>query len=266
MVNSSPTPPEPRPFAGEPVLARAVLQEVSKAAVQEKQLLLARLLARLAHEIRNPLSSLDVHVQLLEEDVARTAPELRDRSANRFRIIRGELERLDNLVKQFLSLAGGTGVDLHSVDVAAIADHVCALLRPEAAAHGVDLVLQPVPALPALRADPAQLTQALVNLVLNALQAVGRDGRVEVAATCEAAREQMVITVRDSGPGIPDGQQGAIFEPFFTTKVDGSGLGLWIVQQIALAHGGNVGVANAPGGGAVFALHLPLRGPEAVHG
>ncbi|MCX6952113.1 MAG: hypothetical protein NTV51_08090, partial [Verrucomicrobia bacterium] len=157
----------------EPILARAMLQEVSKAAVQEKQLLLARLLARLAHEIRNPLSSLDVHVQLLEEDVARTAPELRDRSANRFRIIRGELERLDNLVKQFLSLAGGTGVDLQSVDVAAVADHVCALLRPEAAAHGVDLLLQPAGTLPVLRAEPAQLTQALVNLGLNALQAVG---------------------------------------------------------------------------------------------
>lgn len=240
-------------------------QELSKAAVQEKQLLLSRLLARLAHEIRNPLSSLDIHVQLLEEDVACSAPEIRERSAGRFQIIRGELERLDNLVKQFLSLAGRSSIHVQPVDVARVTAHVCALLRPEAAARGIEIVLRPGESLPPLQADPVQLTQALVNLVLNAMQAVGRNGRVEVEALHDAAAARMTITVRDTGSGIPDGIMTEIFEPFFTTKEDGSGLGLWIVQQIALAHAGAVAAANAPGGGAVFTLVLPQNGPERLH-
>ena len=250
----------------EQVLGKTMEQEVSKAAVQEKQLLLSRLLARLAHEIRNPLSSLGIHVQLLEEDVARTAPDMRERAAGSFQIIRGELERLDNLVKQFLSLAGRSSVNLQPVELAKVARHVCALLRPEAGARGIELTLRLAEPLPELIADPVQLTQALVNLVLNAIQAVERNGRVEVAVAPDTVPEQLAITVTDSGPGIPSGRETDIFEPFFTTKEDGSGLGLWIVQQIIVAHGGSVGVANLPTGGAVLTLHLPRRGPEVIRG
>lgn len=235
-------------------------QDAAKS-VQEKQLLLSRLLARLAHEIRNPLSSLDIHVQLLEEDVAHTPPEVRARSAARFRIIHTELERLNNLVKQFLSLAGRTAVNLQPVDVGKVAEHVCALLRPEAAAHGIDLALELPPSLPTLVADPDQLTQALVNLVLNAVQAVGRDGGVRVAART-ATDGGMLIEVSDSGPGIEVAHEEALFEPFYTTKEDGSGLGLWIVRQIVVAHGGSVRAANAAGGGAIFTLTLPLHGGD----
>ncbi|HVU36577.1 MAG TPA: ATP-binding protein [Opitutaceae bacterium] len=224
-------------------------------AIQEKQLLLSRLLARLAHEIRNPLSSLDIHVQLLEEDVAHAAPEVRERSASRFRIIRTELERLDNLVKQFLSLAGRSSTNLRAIDVTRVVEHVCALLRPEATAHGIDVSLETAADLPAVLADPDQLAQALVNLVLNAMQAVERDGRVDVSVA--AAGPMVVITVQDSGPGIDEAHAGALFEPFYTTKEDGSGLGLWIVRQIAVAHGGNVRASNATGRGAVFTLTLP---------
>jgi two-component system sensor histidine kinase HydH len=250
----------------EQILARTMEQEVSTAAVQEKQLLLSRLLARLAHELRNPISSLGIHVQLIEEDVARSAPEMAERSASHFEIIRGELQRLDNLVKQYLSLAGTSAVNFQPVAVARVAGHVCKLLRPEAASHDIELALDVPDDLPNFTADPVQLTQALLNLVLNAIQAIGRGGRIEVAARIDAAAEQVAITVRDSGPGIPPDKQQAIFEPFFTTKDQGSGLGLWIVQQIMLAHGGVVGVANLPEGGAVFTLQLPLRGKEALHG
>jgi two-component system sensor histidine kinase HydH len=240
-------------------------QDAAKS-VQEKQLLLSRVLARLAHEIRNPLSSLDIHVQLLEEDLAHTPPEVRTRSAARFRIIRTEIERLNSLVKQFLSLAGRASVNRQTVDVAKIAEHVCALLRPEAAAHGIEITLELPDTLPAVVADPDQLTQVLVNLVLNGVQAVKRDGRVGLTVSVDPSAAQLVVDVADSGPGLEPADEQAIFEPFFTTKEDGTGLGLWIVRQIAVAHGGSIQAANARTGGAIFTLKLPLNGGETRHG
>jgi two-component system sensor histidine kinase HydH len=247
----------------EELLSRVLGQDVSKLAAREKQLLLSRLLARLAHEIRNPLSSLDIHVQLLAEDIAQTPPERRSQAGRRLELIRGELHRLDRVVAHFLSLAAPSALDLQPVRIRETIEHVCALLRPEAETRGIQLVESIPIALPILRADPVRLTQALVNLVINALQAVTAGGRVEVTAIGDAADDCLVVSVRDTGPGIPDGKHAAIFEPFFTTKAEGSGLGLWIVQQIVLAHGGRITVATAEEGGAIFELHLPLHpGPD----
>jgi len=250
----------------ETILANALGQDVKKLAVQEKRLLLSRLLARFAHEVRNPLSSLDIHVQLLEEDIAQAAPQLQERTASRFEIIRGELHRLENVVKQFLSLAGPSSLDLHPVEIPRVVGHVCELLRPEAATRGIEITMKLPESLPAVTADPAQLTQALVNLVINAIQAVDRDGRVEVEARMDARSGVLCLQVRDTGPGIPADKQSSIFEPFFTTKSEGSGLGLWIVQQIVTGHGGLVEVSNAPGGGAAFTIVLPPRNKENVNG
>jgi len=250
----------------EKILAKALGQDVNKLAVQEKRLLLSRLLARFAHEIRNPLSSLDIHVQLLEEDLARAPSQVREKAANRFEIIHGELHRLENIVKHFLSLAGPSSLDLQQVDAAKVIQHVCELLRPEAAARGIEIMMTMPESVPPLTADPAQLTQALVNLVINGIQAVENSGQVKVSMHSDVENEMLVIEIHDTGPGIPLEKQSAIFEPFFTTKTEGSGLGLWIVQQIITAHGGAIAASNGPNCGAVFAVHLPLRKKEAVHG
>ncbi len=250
----------------ETILATALGQDVNKLAAREKQLLLSRLLARFAHEIRNPISSLDIHVQLLEEDLAHAPAHVKKQAAARFEIIHGELHRLENIVKQFLGLAGPSALELQQVDATKIIGHVCELLRPEAAARGIQIVTNFTNALPPLTADPVQLTQALMNLVINAIQAVRGQGHVEVRAHADSDGERLVIEIRDSGPGVPPEKRSTIFEPFFTTKADGSGLGLWIVQQIVTAHSGMVVVTDAPQGGAVFALHLPLRPKDAVHG
>lgn len=241
------------------ILARALGQEATLLTATEKQLLLSRLLARLAHEIRNPLSSLDIHVQLLEEDLAALGAPARHKLSPRLEIIHGELHRLENIVKQFLRLARPSELDLQPVELAPVVGHVCELLRPEATARGIALRVAVADPLPRLLADPAQLTQALMNLVINALQSVEQAGRVEVRAEVAADGESIQFEVRDNGPGVPLDKQGTIFEPYFTTRPEGSGLGLWIVQQIAGAHGGSIQAANAPEGGAVFTLRLPLR-------
>ena len=250
----------------EKILANALGQDVSKLAAQEKRLLLSRLLARFAHEVRNPLSSLDIHVQLLEEDLTKATSQAREKAAARFEVIRGEIHRLETIVKHFLSLAGPSALDLHPVEIAKVIGHVCELLRPEAASLGIEMVMSLPESLPSVLADSAQLTQALVNLVINAIQAVERNGRVEVSAGCGAEEGVLTIAVQDTGPGIPAGRESSIFEPFFTTKAEGSGLGLWIVQQIITAHGGDIGAVNAHGGGAVFTFHLPLRRKEHQNG
>src|SRR6187401_1643716 len=115
------------------ILANALGQDVNNLAAQEKRLLLSRIVARFAHEVRNPLSSLDIHVQLLEEDLQEATPQVREKTASRFEIIHGELHRLENIVKHFLCLAGPSSLDLHPVQAAKVIDHVCELLRPEAA-------------------------------------------------------------------------------------------------------------------------------------
>jgi signal transduction histidine kinase len=242
----------------ERILADALGRDVTKLAAEEKQRLLSRLLARLAHEIRNPLSSLAIHVQLLEEDLAQADPLLKGKTAGRFEIIRSELSRLENLMRQFLSLAAPSSVNLQTIDVAEIAGYVCELLRPEAAARGIEVAMNLPAGLPPLTADPAQLKQALINLVINAIQAIERNGRIEVAVRADPAVGACFLEVSDNGPGVSGEKRSAIFEPFFTTKSEGSGLGLWIVQQIATAHGGLITVENRPGGGATFTLRLPL--------
>lgn len=238
----------------------ASARDSSQLAATERQRLLSRMLSHLAHEIRNPLGSLDVHVQLLDEDLARWSPPVSPAITGRLAVIRTELRRLDGVVRQFLSLAGPSAINAREVDVADALQQVRRLLEPEATQRAIELRTELPPVLPVLHADPGQLTQAIVNLVINAIQAVDHGGRVDLAAS-PADAGWLCITVRDTGPGIDLAKGATIFEPFFTTKTEGSGLGLWIVQQIALAHGGTISASNAPGGGAVFTLRLPLRPP-----
>jgi two-component system sensor histidine kinase HydH len=241
----------------ESILAKALGQDSSQLAVAEKRDLLARLLGRLAHEVRNPLSSLDIHVQLLEEDLAALAPQMRGQLAPRLEIIHGELHRLEGIVERFLRLAGPAGVDLEPVEIPKILTHVCELLRPEAAARQIGITSRLGEPLPPVMADPVRLTQALLNLLINAIQAVETKGRVEVSAAL--ADGMVCVTVSDNGPGIPPEKLASIFDPYFTTKAEGSGLGLWIAQQIVTAHGGSLEAQNGPAGGAVLTMRLPLK-------
>jgi two-component system sensor histidine kinase HydH len=238
-------------------LATAFGQEATPLAAAEKRHLLERLLARVAHEIRNPLSSLDIHVQLLEEDLGALAPGLRDRMTPRLDIIQGELHRLKSIVETYLRLTSPSALEVEPIDIIGIVNHVCELLRPEAAARGIAILTRLPPAPPVMAGDPVRLSQALLNLVINALQALPPHGRVEVAVNTSS--EDLSVVVRDNGPGIPVDKLPFVFDPYFTTKAEGHGLGLWIAQQIVAAHAGTLTAQNAPDGGAVFAMVLPRK-------
>ena len=240
----------------ESILAQALGRDASQLAAAEKRDLLARLLGRLAHEIRNPLSSLDIHFQLMEEDLSSLAPQMREQFSARLEIIHGELHRLEGIVERFLRLAGPAGVDLEPVEIRKILNHVCELMRPEAMARKIEIAARVESPLPRVMADPVRLTQALLNLVINAIQAVETKGRVEVSAAVTDG--QVCVAVSDNGPGIPTDRLASIFDPYFTTKSEGSGLGLWIAQQIVTAHGGSLQAQSGPSGGAILTMRLPL--------
>jgi two-component system sensor histidine kinase HydH len=244
----------------ENLLAKDNGPDAPQSPAPENRDLLARLLRRLAHEIRNPLSSLDVQFQLLEEDLGTVAPQIRSPLASRLGVIRGELQRLDSIVERFLKLAGPSALELEPTQIELIVTHVCDLLRPEASRRKVEILAAVESDLPLITADSVRLTQALLNVIINAIQAISGGGQVNVSAA--KAGENLCLRVQDTGPGIPPNELGEIFDPYFTTKPEGNGLGLWIAQQIAVAHGGDLHAENAPAGGAVFVLTLPLRQKE----
>ena len=249
----------------ESILSTVLGPDAIALASEEKRVLLSRLVARLAHEVRNPLSSLDIHVQLLQEDLTQPELAMRDRMAGRLNIIRGELKRLEEIVENFLRLSGPSALTLGEVDVRRLLQHVIELVGPEAVSRQIEISVESPSSVRPLLGDAGQLTQAFLNVVLNGLQAVQRQGRVTILVR-PAGPEWLGVEVRDSGPGMPPGNRAAVFEPYFTTKEDGTGLGLWIAQQIVAAHGGTIHADNAPEGGAVFTFRLPWQAKEHSHG
>ncbi|MBI5690447.1 MAG: hypothetical protein HZC55_10160 [Verrucomicrobia bacterium] len=139
-------------------------RDTSGLAAEERQRLLSRMLSRLAHEIRNPLSSLDVHVQLLEEDLVGVTPRIPAEITGRLEVIRHELHRLDAIVRQYLSLAAPTPIELQPVAVVPALHHLTRLLGPVAAERDITLEVSAPPGVPEILADAGQLQQALLNL------------------------------------------------------------------------------------------------------
>ncbi len=213
---------------------------------------LGSLAGGLAHEIRNPMGIIRATAQLLEveygPDAVRPAA-----------IIRQEADRVEQLVQKLLSYAGDDAPERRPADVNKLLARVVERLAPLAAAHGIDLQVR-APALPFVELDAEQMEQVLLNLGMNAIQALDGPGEVRLAADLvEGERGMLQIQVRDNGPGIPPEIRAHIFDPFYTTKEGGTGMGLSIVQRIVEDHGGRVWVESTPGQGTIFTVQLPLR-------
>jgi signal transduction histidine kinase len=174
-----------------------------------------------------------------------------------------EVERLNELVQEFLSYARPQAPELRSARLHDIVEHVVLLLRPEAERAGVTLVHEAREPQPGTRMDPEQVRQVLFNVVLNGIQASPASGEVRVATI--RSQTHLIVEVTDQGSGIPADQLAYIFDPFFTTKPHGTGLGLAISQRIIEAHQGRIDIRNADGVGAVVRISLPLV-PDASGG
>ena len=217
---------------------------------------LGHLAAGVAHEIRNPLST----IKGVALYIARRMP-LGGREEEAAQRMIDEVERLDRVVSELLDFARPGSFETVQADLAEIIGRALRLAEADIKAKGIAVVQEIEPGFPSVNISPERLTQALLNLFLNAIQAMDHGGTLRVSART-LPNGMFSISVADTGPGIPPEIQASIFTPYFTTKPSGTGLGLAIVYQIAEGHGGRVSVGNAAGQGAEFTLTLPVEGKK----
>jgi signal transduction histidine kinase len=222
---------------------------------RERSFALGELASGVAHEIRNPLNAIGVVAQRLGREF--TPTEGQDEYRQLTTTVRGEVNRINRIIEQFLHYARPAAPSPRAVDLAALVRDMAALVRGRFDVKGVALEVQAPERLEA-DIDPDLLRQALHNLLDNALAACPPGAATTIELRAE--RGLALLTVRDTGPGIAPADLPRIFNLYHTTKPEGTGVGLAIVDQVAAQHGGRARVASEPGHGAAFTLELPLAG------
>jgi signal transduction histidine kinase len=246
-------------------LRRTVAQTRALLERREKLSALGLLAAGLAHEIRNPLNSIKARLFTQRRVLGEDSPGLED---NQF--IEGEIDRLDLIVKDTLVFARPAEPAFQDVRVGAVLEALCELLRPALAKSAIELKTD-FQADADVSGDPNQLRQALLNLVNNAVESIGRNGTVTLRTRPATLRRQrsrlpgVALEVQDTGPGLTPEARRRLFDPFFTTKENGTGLGLSITARIVDAHGGLIEWESSPGRGALFRLLLPMAHAQDPH-
>jgi len=214
-------------------------------------------IAGVAHEIKNPLAGIKTVSSLLSENLEEQDP----RREYAVRILE-ETRRVTRIIDDFFSFSRPSKPRLELFEVAECVGRVTRLLTDTARQKKIDITTRVGPDLPKVRADRDQIQQVILNLVMNAIEAIGQDGEIEISADVHDYRvlgkRCARIQVRDSGPGFPEESRHRLFDPFYTTKATGTGLGLHICQTIALQHGGQMEATNHPDGGALVTLFIPL--------
>lgn len=247
---------------GRPLGSVMLLRDVSERVLMEQRvrrmerfLSLGTLASGLHHEIKNPLTALSIHVQLLEK-------RLRDPASRRpleelIGVVKSEVLRLNGVLESFRDFASLQRLTLRPADVGVVLDDVARLIGPQAAGQHVAVtVLHPGSALPRVPLDVEKIKQALLNLVINALEAMPEGGSLVLEAS--ARDGELVIEVSDTGPGIPPEVQPCLFKPYFSTKAQGTGMGLALTEKLVGQHGGRIEFRTGPGG-TTFAMAILLQ-------
>lgn len=226
-----------------------------RAQVAEKLAAVGTMTAGLSHEIRNPLNAAGLQLAVLERRLLKLSEPERGAFLEPLHLVRDEIRRLERLLADFLEFARPRELVASPVDLVGLVRAALGLLAGEAERRSITLSSELEEGLAPVAGDPGRLHQVLMNLVLNAFEAVERGGRVQV--TLSGAGRDLLLAVDDSGPGVAPELRERLFEPFFTTKAQGSGLGLPIVHAIVLQHGGNITIDRSLLGGARFTVSLP---------
>ena len=221
----------------------------------EKLQALTLLAAGVAHEIGNPLNSLNIHLQLLQRELKHVAGKELEGLNELLEVATQEVARLDQIIHQFLRAVRPTQPQLERADVKELVAEALQVLRQEINDRGVWVEEEFSADLPSVHVDRGQLKQAIFNVVKNAMDARTKGGVLKINAYTSG--RFVAVAFKDTGQGIEPDKLGSIFEAYQTTKNEGTGLGLMIVQRIIREHGGQIEVDSRPGEGTTFILYLP---------
>jgi signal transduction histidine kinase len=210
----------------------------------------------LAHEIKNPLSTIQLNLQLLQEDLVPDNPAY-SRLVNRLGTVHRETSRLKDILDDFLRYAGRIELDRKPVELNGLLEELVDFFTPQAQVQHVQLRLKKHPTPVTADVDAKLIKQAVLNLLINGLQAMG-DGGGDLILSLSMQGKRAVIDVIDTGPGIPPETVDRIFQAYYTTKKGGTGIGLAMARRIAEEHAGEIGVRSDVGKGSDFWIALPM--------
>ncbi len=219
---------------------------------------IGRLAAGVAHEVKNPLMTLTMVADYLAQVVPADEPD----APSMLQDMRDAIQRANRVIGELLEFSRPGELTLKPEDLHAIVDRALSLVKLESARHHIDVIRRFDAALPTLPMDKNKIEQVLVNILMNAIQAMPQGGTLTVRTSAVSAGQTgspaIIVEIDDTGPGIPDAYLARMFDPFFTTKAagQGTGLGLCVAQQIIQLHGGTIELGNRPEGGARVTIVL----------
>ena len=252
------------PHGDDQELATIILNDITESRLStlenfesEKSMLISMLAASVAHEIGNPLNSLNIHLQLLERHCRGTDEEPADDEAlDMINVAKSEVKRLDLIITQFLTAIRPTKPNMEKLDLKELVEATLNFMKNEIEGRSIVVHCEWPEVMPDISGDLNQLKQALYNLIKNASQAMPEGGRIDIICTVD--EDNLRLSISDTGCGISAKDMGNIFEPYFTRKQTGTGLGLMIVERIVREHGAELAVESEPGKGTVFIINFPL--------